>query len=131
MPFFLTSLLSLLLSPSLSLSPQMVSMKLRKPRATASIWSSGKIMLTGPTSEEQARQASRRVARLLQKMGFKVKFMRFRIVNVLGIVNLPFGIRIDNFTEQHRSVCRYDPTRTTRGHRQHAITFLLVTRDLS
>lgn len=84
----------------------MVSMKLRTPRATASIWSSGKVMVTGPTSEEEARKASRRVARILQKLGFKVRFVRFRIVNVLGIVNLPFGIRIAQFTEQHRTVCR-------------------------
>lgn len=34
----------------------MVTMKLRKPYTTASIWSSGKITCTGATSEDQVRQ---------------------------------------------------------------------------
>uniref|UniRef100_A0A4W5KR36 TBP-like 1 n=1 Tax=Hucho hucho TaxID=62062 RepID=A0A4W5KR36_9TELE len=48
-------------------------MKLRKPRVTASIWSSGKIICTGATSEDEAKQGARRLARTLQKLGFKVR----------------------------------------------------------
>uniref|UniRef100_A0A4W4EPE9 TATA box-binding protein-like 1 n=1 Tax=Electrophorus electricus TaxID=8005 RepID=A0A4W4EPE9_ELEEL len=49
-----------------------VLMKLRKPRITASIWSSGKIICTGATSEDEAKLGARRLARCLQKIGFKV-----------------------------------------------------------
>lgn len=42
---------------------QMVTMKLRKPYTTASIWSSGKITCTGATSEDQSKIAARRYAR--------------------------------------------------------------------
>ncbi|RWS16540.1 TATA box-binding-like protein 1 [Dinothrombium tinctorium] len=87
----------------------MISMKLRRPKVTASIWSSGKITVTGATSEEEAKKGGRRLARVLQKMGFKVKFSNYRIVNVLGSVILPFGIKIAQFTEQHRNVCSYEP----------------------
>ncbi|RWS26027.1 TATA box-binding-like protein 1 [Leptotrombidium deliense] len=87
----------------------MISMKLRRPKVTASIWSSGKITVTGATSDEDAKKGGRRLARILQKMGFKVKFSNYRIVNVLGSINLPFGIKIAQFTEEHRRVCSYEP----------------------
>ncbi|TMS12340.1 TATA box-binding protein-like protein 1 [Larimichthys crocea] len=48
-----------------------VLMKLRKPKITASIWSSGKIICTGATSEDEAKLGARRLARCLQKLGFK------------------------------------------------------------
>lgn len=84
----------------------MVSMKLRYPNVTASIWSSGKITVTGATSDEEARKGARRVARILQNLGFKVKFSHYRVVNVLGTVSLPFGIKISQFTEHNRNICR-------------------------
>jgi len=85
----------------------MVSLKLRNPKSTASIWSSGKITITGAGSEPESKRAARRIARMLQKMGFtRVKFTGFRIVNVLGIVNLPFGIKIDQFTQEYPRLCR-------------------------
>ncbi|KAI4802249.1 hypothetical protein KUCAC02_020099 [Chaenocephalus aceratus] len=37
-----------------------VLMKLRKPKITASIWSSGKIICTGATSEDDAKLGDRR-----------------------------------------------------------------------
>lgn len=50
----------------------MLNMKLRKPSATASIWSSGKITVTGASSEDAAKIAARRIARKLQLLGFNV-----------------------------------------------------------
>lgn len=84
----------------------MVLMRLRNPKCTANIWSSGKITVTGSQSEDAAKKSSRRIARILQKLGFRVRFCNFRIVNVLGIVNLPFGIKIAQFTENHPRLCR-------------------------
>jgi hypothetical protein len=51
----------------------MVTMKLRQPYTTASIWSSGKITCTGANSEDQARVAARRYARVLQSLGYKAR----------------------------------------------------------
>lgn len=80
----------------------MVTMKLRRPYTTASIWSSGRVTCTGATSEEQAKVAARRYARALQKLGFKVRFQNFRVVNVLGTCRMPFGIRIISFSKRYR-----------------------------
>lgn len=87
----------------------MVTMKLRKPYTTASIWSSGKITCTGATSEDQARVAARRYARLLQKLNFRVRFQNYRVVNVLGTCKMPFAIKIVQFSEKYKKEASYEP----------------------
>ncbi|XP_023228081.1 TATA box-binding protein-like protein 1 [Centruroides sculpturatus] len=87
----------------------MLSMKLRNPYTTASIWSSGKISCTGATSEEMSKVAARKYARVLQKLGFQVRFTNFRVVNVLGTCIMPFGIHIVNFSQKHRKFASYEP----------------------
>ncbi|KAL1124263.1 hypothetical protein AAG570_002033 [Ranatra chinensis] len=86
----------------------MVTMKLRRPYTTASIWSSGKITCTGATTVEQSKIAARRYARSLQKLGFKTRFTNFRIVNVLGTCSMPFSIKITPFSERYREA-EYEP----------------------
>jgi TATA-box binding protein (TBP) (component of TFIID and TFIIIB) len=81
---------------------QMITMKLRKPYTTASMWSSGKVTCTGATSEEEAKVAARRFARCLQKLGFKARFNNFRVVNVLGTCSMPFAIKIMAFSERYK-----------------------------
>lgn len=86
----------------------MITMKIRRPYTTASIWSSGKVTCTGATSEIQAKIAARRFARCLQKLGFNVRFNNYRVVNVLGTCCMPFGIKINTFAKQHRNA-EYEP----------------------
>uniref|UniRef100_A0A0K8TKU0 TATA box-binding protein-like 1 n=1 Tax=Tabanus bromius TaxID=304241 RepID=A0A0K8TKU0_TABBR len=87
----------------------MVTMKLRRPYTTASIWSSGRITCTGATSEEQAKIAARRYSRCLQKLGFRVRFHNFRVVNVLGTCSMPWAIKIVNFSEKYKKEASYEP----------------------
>jgi len=86
----------------------MVTMKLRRPYTTASMWSSGKITCTGANSEDQAKVAARKYARLLQKLGFNCRFNNYRVVNVLGTCIMPFAIKITNFSKEHREAS-YEP----------------------
>lgn len=88
----------------------MLTMKLRKPNATATIWSSGKIACTGSTSETYAKIASRRIARIIQKLGYhNAKFSSYRIVNVLGSCSLPFPIKVIQFSEKYKTIAQYEP----------------------
>ncbi|XP_067948501.1 uncharacterized protein [Watersipora subatra] len=87
----------------------MLNMKLRTPSATASIWSSGKITITGANSEENCKIAARRIARKLQKAGFNVKFSSYRVVNVLGTCSLPFGILLTEFSNANLGTVQYEP----------------------
>nr|CAG4643474.1 EOG090X0CO7 [Ilyocryptus agilis] len=88
----------------------MVTMRLRKPYTTASVWSSGKVTCTGATSEEAARQAARRIARCISKLGYpKLRLVNYRVVNVLGTCTMPFAIKITPFSAKHRDVASYEP----------------------
>lgn len=49
-----------------------VIMRIREPRTTALIFSSGKMVCTGAKSEEDSRLAARKYARIIQKLGFTV-----------------------------------------------------------
>lgn len=84
----------------------MLIMKIRNPPTTASIWSSGKIVVTGANSEPNAKIAARKIARILQKMGYNVRMTGFRITNVLGNVDFPFGIRLKQFAQTYPKICR-------------------------
>jgi len=86
----------------------MVTMKLRHPYTTASMWSSGKITCTGANSEAQAKTAARKYARFLQKLGFNTRFTNYRVVNVLGTCTMPFAIKITQFSQEHREAS-YEP----------------------
>eukprot|EP00088_Acartia_fossae_P056330 TRINITY_DN65601_c0_g1_i1.p1 TRINITY_DN65601_c0_g1~~TRINITY_DN65601_c0_g1_i1.p1 ORF type:complete len:190 (-),score=23.29 TRINITY_DN65601_c0_g1_i1:30-599(-) len=86
-------------------------MKLRHPYTTASIWSSGKITCTGANTEDEARIAARRFSRILQKLDekySKIRIKNWRIVNVLGTCNLPFGIKIVPFSQAFKEAS-YEP----------------------
>src|SRR6185369_7860266 len=56
-----------------------VIMRIREPRTTALIFSSGKMVCTGAKSEETSRLAARKYARIIQKLGFDAKFMDFKV----------------------------------------------------
>ena len=87
----------------------LVKMRLRKPRTLASISSSGKITCIGATSESEAKIAARRYARTLQRLGFKVRFNNYRIVNVLGTCTMPWAVNVVNFSMQYKDVAQYEP----------------------
>lgn len=53
-----------------------VVMRLRDPRATALIFSSGKIVVTGTKHEASAHLATRKFARIIQKLGFKASMVK-------------------------------------------------------
>lgn len=56
-----------------------VIMRIREPRTTALIFSSGKMVCTGAKSEETSRLAARKYARIVQKLGFNAKFTEFKV----------------------------------------------------
>ena len=85
-----------------------VTMQLREPPATATIWSNGKITCTGPRSEMDARIACRRIARILQNLGYPVRFRSFKIHNCYATVKLPFPIKTIDFSKAHPEAS-YEP----------------------
>uniref|UniRef100_A0A1B6IS01 TATA-box-binding protein n=2 Tax=Homalodisca TaxID=139475 RepID=A0A1B6IS01_9HEMI len=86
-----------------------VVMRLRDPRATALIFSSGKIVVTGTKHEASAHLATRKFARIIQKLGFKVKFLDFKIHNMVSTCDLRFPIRLENLNQMHGQFSSYEP----------------------
>ncbi|CAF0993818.1 unnamed protein product [Adineta ricciae] len=86
-----------------------VIMRIRTPRTTALIFSSGKMVCTGAKSEEHSIQAARRYARVIQKLGFPAKFLDFKIQNMVGSADVHFKIRLEALQLKHDTYCSYEP----------------------
>ncbi|CAF1484977.1 unnamed protein product [Adineta steineri] len=87
----------------------MVLMKMRNPYCSANLWSSGKVTVTGTTSEDDAQHAARRVARCLQRLGFNTKFRNYRIVNCLATCSMPWTIDIVKLSRLYPECVSYEP----------------------
>jgi transcription initiation factor TFIID TATA-box-binding protein len=69
-------------------------MRLRKkPRSTCLIFRNGKLVLTGCKSVLQCRDDSRKIARIIQKLGYDVKISNGKIENMVG--SFDCGIKLD------------------------------------
>ncbi|XP_020957999.1 TATA box-binding protein-like protein 2 isoform X2 [Sus scrofa] len=86
-----------------------VIMRIREPRTTALIFSSGKMVCTGAKSEEQSRLASRKYARVVQKLGFPARFLNFKIQNMVGSCDVRFPIRLEGLVLTHPEFSSYEP----------------------
>ena len=76
-------------------------MRIREPKTTALIFASGKMVVTGAKSEDDSRLASRKYARIIQKLGFNAKFMDFKIQNIVGSCDVKFPIRLEGLAYSH------------------------------
>lgn len=86
-----------------------VIMRIREPRTTALIFSSGKMVCTGAKSEEDSRLAARKYARIIQKLGFSAKFADFKVQNMVGSCDVKFPIRLEGLVLTHNQFSSYEP----------------------
>lgn len=86
-----------------------VIMRIREPKTTSLIFASGKMVCTGARSEEDSRKASRHYAKIIQKLGYQVKFSEFKIQNIVGSCDVKFPIRLEGLYNAHSKFCSYEP----------------------
>ncbi|XP_042514070.1 TATA-box-binding protein 2 [Macadamia integrifolia] len=86
-----------------------VIMRIREPKTTALIFSSGKMVCTGAKSEQQSKLAARKYARIIQKLGFPAKFKDFKIQNIVGSCDVKFPIRFEGLAYSHGAFSSYEP----------------------
>ena len=84
-------------------------MRIRDPKTTALIFASGKMVVTGAKSEDDSRLASRKYARIVQKLGFDAKFSEFKIQNIVGSCDVKFPIRLEGLAYSHGQFSSYEP----------------------
>ncbi|KAK1875493.1 TATA box-binding protein-like protein 2 [Dissostichus eleginoides] len=78
-----------------------VIMRIREPRTTALIFSSGKM--------EHSRLAARKYARVVQKLGFPARFTDFKIQNMVASCDVCFPIRLEGLVLTHQQFSSYEP----------------------
>lgn len=86
-----------------------VIMRIREPKTTALVFASGKMVVTGAKSEDDSRLASRKYARIIQKLGFNAKFTDFKIQNIVGSCDIKFPIRLEGLASRHHTFSSYEP----------------------
>jgi len=87
-----------------------VIMRLREPRATALIFGSGKICVTGVKSTHNATLACNKFHYIIERVGFKPKeYMEFKVQNIVGTADLGFPIRLEGLLYAHSIFCSYEP----------------------
>jgi len=87
-----------------------VIMRIRDPKTTALIFSSGKMVITGAKSEEEAKTSCKKYTRIIQRLGYgHAKFLDFRIQNIVASCDIRFPIRLESLAHAHNQFCSYEP----------------------
>jgi transcription initiation factor TFIID TATA-box-binding protein len=87
-----------------------VIMRLREPRATALIFASGKMCVTGVKSAHNASLATKRFAYILERVGFQPQdHLEFKIQNMVGTTDIGFPIRLEGLVYAHSAYASFEP----------------------
>ena len=101
-----------------------VIMRIKEPKTTALIFSSGKMVCTGAKSEEDSKKASRKYAKIIRSLGFPVEFKEFKVQNIVGSCDVKFQISLSKLNIQlgklnnssnsvnnknRKYICHYEP----------------------
>lgn len=87
-----------------------VVMRIREPRATALIFASGKMVVTGCKSTHNAALACRKFAYIVQKVGFPTSNeLEFKVQNMVGTSDVGFPIRLEGLVYAHSTYATYEP----------------------
>mmetsp|Transcript_41503 Transcript_41503/g.129933 ORF Transcript_41503/g.129933 Transcript_41503/m.129933 type:complete len:226 (-) Transcript_41503:225-902(-) len=85
-------------------------LRLRKPhRATALIYGSGKMVVLGCKSHDDARRAAQYFAKLIQKIDQPANMREFKVQNMVGTCDMGFPIRLEKLVYTHAKFASYEP----------------------
>lgn len=75
------------------------------PASLYTLWQ----VVTGAKSEDMAKLAARKYARIIQKLGFQAKFTEFKVQNIVGSCDVKFPIRLEGLAFAHGHYSSYEP----------------------
>jgi transcription initiation factor TFIID TATA-box-binding protein len=85
-------------------------MRLREPRATALIFGSGKVCVTGVKSTHNVTLAMKKFHYIIERVGFQPKeYMDFKVQNIVGTADLGFPVRLEGLVYAHSRFASYEP----------------------
>ena len=71
-----------------------VIMKMKEPKTTGLIFSSGRIVCLGAKTEENSRKACRKFAKIIKSLNYNINFKQYKIENVVGSADVKFKISL-------------------------------------
>ncbi|KAK3708812.1 hypothetical protein LTR37_011333 [Vermiconidia calcicola] len=86
-----------------------VVLRIREPKSTALIFEGGKMQVLGTKSIDDAKLASRKFARILQKMGYNVRLEDFIVQNMVGSADTRMVIGLEGLCTAHYPYTKYEP----------------------
>jgi len=87
-----------------------VIMRLREPRATALVFASGKLVITGTKSSHNSSLATKKIAYILERVGFQPSsYINFKVQNIVGTVDVGYPIRLEGVAFAHPTFSSYEP----------------------
>ena len=94
-----------------------VIMKIKEPKTTALIFSTGKIVCLGAKTEEDSKKACKKFGKIIKSLGYQAIFKDFNIENIVGSVDVKFNISlmklylhiVKNFNSGVRRYIVYEP----------------------
>ena len=84
-------------------------MRLREPKSTALMFTTGKCVVTGSRSAHNSHLAARKFGYILSKVGFPVKSLDFKIQNIVAATDVGFPIRLEGLALSHAKFASYEP----------------------
>ena len=75
-------------------------MKIKNPKATALIFSNGKIVCLGAKTEEDSKAACHKFGKIIKSLGYHVVLKDFKIQNIVGSCNVKFPISLPDLNNK-------------------------------
>ena len=67
-------------------------MRIKEPKATALIFSTGKMVCLGAKTEEESKNACRKFGKILKNLNYPISLKKFKIENIVSSCNVKFKI---------------------------------------
>ena len=84
-------------------------MRLREPKSTCLLFSSGKCVITGARSSHNCSLAARKFAYILSKLGFANHHAHFKLENIIATTDVGFPIRLEGIVFAHAKFASFEP----------------------
>ncbi|MCO5599379.1 hypothetical protein L7F22_053481 [Adiantum nelumboides] len=89
-----------------------VFMWIRSPKSTAMIYRTGKLACRGTKNDADAKMAARKFARIMQRLGYRVRLSKIKIFCKLASCDVKFPINLSELQAQHKQCIRsYNPAK--------------------
>lgn len=86
-----------------------VVIRIKEPRATALVFATGRMVVMGAKSVENAGIAVRKFTKIVRKAGFEVDNIDFQLHNVVGCADVKFQIDLNALFCEHNKYSSFDP----------------------